>query len=122
MAEKHLTFGLGNLRMDINDLRWIFVLVIFGITWGVKLEFKIDAVQNAMTARIDLAVREHAAMDSRLADVEHKVDAGVLPRTEERLIAIQREALETRTAVEAMRRELADMHASVEALKVTRPR
>lgn len=122
MPADHKTFGLGGLRLDVNDLRWILVFLIAGIAWGLKLEFRIDGAYSNVNARIDLIMKDHAEVDARVADIEHTIGAGVLPRTEERLVALQKESAETHANIEALRKEVAELSVSVRELRAARAR
>lgn len=61
----------------------LVMLCIAGLVWGMKLE---TDIRTANTQLLHLSVQ--------LAHIEAQVDRGILPRAEERIVQLERRALE----------------------------
>lgn len=83
--------SIKRLRLGMDDLRWLFVLIVAGISWGLKIEFTLASSIN----RIDEVNRiAHAQLLARIEVIEQQLAAGVLPRADERITTLERSHIE----------------------------
>lgn len=69
---------------SIQSFLMVIVMAIGGISWGLKLEARIDRID-------DRTVNQYKAIEGELMEIKQQIAKGILPITEIRLSALEQD-------------------------------